>query len=270
MAPYKIRPTSVTIVELEATTGGRLPIRDGHSSSGLIHHDDSMTTADWRRVIVDAADSGIEIVQFVGGESALVHGLVEYALSAALRVDVHSPLVSVSEPMWELFAHPEVSLGVCWYAVDLFQHDEITGIDGSWYMARRNTAEALKAGLVDRVEVALAFGGQSLSAAYSALGRLGAGAASLDLARSLLLGVDLGQQRGRGGNRHVGVTSSGSVVPCVTLGRETSAGNVKDSSLAEILASRQWSDLLAESPTGRTRASCMSTDFLDGVLAVTA
>uniref|UniRef100_UPI0020255946 radical SAM protein n=1 Tax=Frankia sp. CiP1_Cm_nod1 TaxID=2897160 RepID=UPI0020255946 len=73
----------------------------------------TMTAADWRRLIEDAAGHGIEMVQFIGGEPTMhpaFPALVTHSLAAGLRVEVFSNLYRVTPTLWELFSRPGVRL----------------------------------------------------------------------------------------------------------------------------------------------------------------
>jgi hypothetical protein len=65
-----------------------------------------MTTADWLRVLDQAAELGVEMVQFIGGEPTLcpdLPRLVGHALDRGLTAEVFTNL---STELWELFSRP--------------------------------------------------------------------------------------------------------------------------------------------------------------------
>jgi MoaA/NifB/PqqE/SkfB family radical SAM enzyme/transcriptional regulator with XRE-family HTH domain len=260
-----IRSTPVNFVELELTSGCEPPCRRCRSYNGSVHGVDTMTAGHWKQTIDSAAASGVEVIQFAGSKSAVFPDLVEHALSAGVKVDVYSPLVHVSDGMWELFALRAVSLGICWYAADPLQHTEITGTEGSWYQARQNTVKALERGLLPRAEVVTVIDGPSISQARAELNRLGIGAIIIDRARSAFLAAKdrpatLEDLCGGYGDGRAGVTWDGAVVPCVVLGRHLVAGNVKDTPFAEILTSQQWADILALIPSDQPCQGCTRAD----------
>ena len=98
---------------LEVT--GRCNLRCVHcySASGPEGDHGTMSGADWRRTIEEAAALGAERVQFIGGEPTLhpdLASLVRHALSCGLGVEVYSNLARpLPSELWELF---ELS-GVC-------------------------------------------------------------------------------------------------------------------------------------------------------------
>jgi MoaA/NifB/PqqE/SkfB family radical SAM enzyme len=257
----------VTFVELELTSECH-PSRCCHVCNATIRGAAGMGTGHWKQVIASAADAGVELIQFTGGKAALFPDLVEYALSAGVKVDVHSLLVHVSDGMWDLFALLEVSLGICWFAADPLQHAEVTGTEGSWYLARRNTANALDRGLVPRAEVVTLIDGPRISQACAELSRLGISVIHIDHARSAVLAAAdqfpaLEDPCAGCGDGRAGVTWYGAVVPCVVLARTLAAGNVKDTPFADIVNGPGWKGVLASIPRGQTRRMCVGADYIE-------
>lgn len=81
------------------------------------------------RVLDQAVDLDVEMVQFIGGEPTLypgLTGLVEHALGCGLQVEVFSNLVHVSDELWEVFSRPGVSLATSYYSDDPDQHAAVT------------------------------------------------------------------------------------------------------------------------------------------------
>jgi MoaA/NifB/PqqE/SkfB family radical SAM enzyme len=261
-------PVPVTLVELELTSDCRPPCQRCDSYHGTIHSADTVTIGQWQKVIAGAADLAVELVRFTGARSALFPDLVEYALSLGVKVDVHSPLVHVAEGMWELFARPGVSLGICWYAADALQHAEITETEGSWYRARQNAVKALDRGLAPRAEVVTVIDGQRIRHARAELHRLGIDVITLDRARSAFLAFD-GRLPGQAGLcagcgiGRAGVTWYGAVVPCIVLGRHLTVGNVKNSPFADILSGPRWAEVVASIPRAGTPGMCTGADHVE-------
>lgn len=86
-----------------------------YASSGPSGSHGSMTGSDWVRVLDQAADLRVEMVEFIGGEPTLYPGLkalIEHALRRGLTVEVFSNLVRVTDELWEVFSRPRVSLVV--------------------------------------------------------------------------------------------------------------------------------------------------------------
>src|SRR5258708_4092159 len=100
---------------------GRCQLRCAHcyADSGPWGDHGTMTLADWRRMIDEAAALGAPQVQFIGGEPTLHPGLPElirYALGRNLRVEVFSNLVRVTPELWDVFSLPGVSLATSYYS----------------------------------------------------------------------------------------------------------------------------------------------------------
>ena len=114
----------------------------------------SMMAQDWIRVLNDAAELNVEMVQFIGGEPTLhpdLPLLVRHARSRGLLVEVFTNLVHVREDVWESFALPGVSLATSYYSSLSGVHDGITGKRASHSRTRANIARAIERGIRLRV-----------------------------------------------------------------------------------------------------------------------
>ena len=236
-------PPGVDFLWLEIT--GRCQLACGHcyaDSSPQGSHG-AMTAADWKAVIDSAAEVGVDMVQFIGGEPTLhpdLPGLVAYALAAGLTAEVFTNLLHVSERMWEVFAQPGVRLATSYYASDPARHDEVTGRAGSHSRTRANIAEAVRRGIPLRVGL-LADTGGDVEAARAELESLGVANIRVDQVRAVGRGGVGGTAStcGRCGHGRAAVRADGAVTPCVfTRGMVT--GNVLTDSLGKILADPRW------------------------------
>ena len=122
----EISPDGIpSFLELEITQFCQLKCAHCYSESGPHGGHGTMTTADWEKLIDQAAALGIETVQFIGGEPTLdpdLPLLMRHALGAGLNVDVYTNLVHVTPELWELFSLPGVSIGFSWYSADPGKH----------------------------------------------------------------------------------------------------------------------------------------------------
>jgi MoaA/NifB/PqqE/SkfB family radical SAM enzyme len=115
-----------------------------------------MTTADWQRVIDEAAGLGVAIVQFIGGEPTLHRDLPElmsHAVARGVQVEVFSNLVHVTPMLWEMFERPGVKLACSYYSDEAAQHAAVTRRSGSHARTRANIVEALRRSIPLRVGV---------------------------------------------------------------------------------------------------------------------
>ncbi|MEV7908068.1 radical SAM protein, partial [Streptomyces anulatus] len=90
----------------------------------------SMTAPDWMRMIDEAAEIGVRLVQFIGGEPTghkALPALIGHALATGVKVEVYSNLVRVSDTMWKIFSQPGVQLATSFCTDDARQHMLITG-----------------------------------------------------------------------------------------------------------------------------------------------
>ena len=148
--------TDLSFVWLEITGRCQLECRHCYADSGPGGGHGSMTAADWRRVIDQSVELGVEMVQFIGGEPTLhpdLPDLLGYALAAGVEVEVFSNLAHVTPALWELFAQPGVHLACSYYSDRAGQHAAITGRAGSYARTRANIGEAVRRSIPLRVGV---------------------------------------------------------------------------------------------------------------------
>lgn len=253
-----MEPTS--FLWLEVTGRCQLECVQCYADSGPSGTHGSMTRADWVRVLDEAADLGVEMVQFIGGEPTLypdLAPLIEYALARGLAVEVFSNLVHVTDEMWEVFARPRVSLATSYYSDDPAQHAAVTGRP-SYPRTKANIAEAVRRGIPLRAGVIDLGGGQRAGAARTELVELGVPEIGYDRVRQVGRGVrdreaSAEQLCGHCGDGVAAISPDGAVWPCV-FSRWLPVGNVLDDALATILAGTEAERVrgeLAEAFAGR-------------------
>jgi MoaA/NifB/PqqE/SkfB family radical SAM enzyme len=204
-----------------------------------------MTSADWRRVIDEAAGVGVGMVQFIGGEPTLypdLPELLDHALAAGLEVEVFSNLVHVTPSLWEHFAQPGVQLACSYYSDDAAQHAAVTGRAGSHARTRANIVKALARSIPLRVGVIDLQNGQRAEQAVAELEALGVTNVGYDRLRQVGRGVrdqqpSMDQLCGHCASDVLAVAPDGTVWPCV-FSRWLPVGNLRTASLPEILAGR--------------------------------
>ncbi len=273
---------STPFVALEVT--GRCQLRCTHcyAGSGPEGTHGRMGTADWMRVIDDAAQLGAPLVQLIGGEPTLhpdLAALVEYALDRRMDVEVYSNLVSVPAGLWPVMERPGVRLATSYYAPTSDGHDAVTGRRGSHERTLRNIREARRRGIPVRVGVIQVDEGQDAAGAAAQMKALGAERVRVDRMREVGRGVRTGQPGveqlcGRCADGRLAVSPDGDVWPCV-FSRWLVVGNVLDRSLGEVDAdaagvrselgaacSRPRPLIYADSDSGCTPSPC--TPIIDG------
>jgi sulfatase maturation enzyme AslB (radical SAM superfamily) len=204
----------------------------------------TMTTDDWRRVIDDAAELGVEMVQFIGGEPTVHPGLpelIDHALGRGLAVEVFSHLAHVTAELWEVFSRPGVSLATSYYSDNPAEHEAITQRRGSYADTKTNIAEAIRRGIPLRAGVIDLGDGQRAEQAQTELVDLGVPSIGYDRLRQVGRGVRADQASveqlcGRCGDGVAAISPDGAVWPCV-FSRWLPIGSVLEAELATILAS---------------------------------
>jgi MoaA/NifB/PqqE/SkfB family radical SAM enzyme len=215
-----------------------------------------MTGADWRSVIRQAADLAVPMVQFIGGEPTLhpqFADLLSYAIEAGLAIEVYTNLTRVRDSWWDLFAYPRVSLATSYYSDDPGQHDTITGQRGSHARTRANIAEAVRRGIPLRAGIITVREGQRAAQAHADLEALGVTRIGSDRLRHLGRAAGAGQPDtselcGKCGHGIAAILPSGNVTPCV-MARWLTAGNVRQTPLADILAGPAMATAIAVIPS---------------------
>lgn len=259
-----------SFLELEFTTYCQLACVHCLSDSGPQGDTGTMTAGDWEKTINQAAALGVATVQFIGGEPTLdprLPRLTRHALRAGLAVDIYTNLVHITDQMWRLFQLPGVSLGFSWYAADPAKHAEVTGSRGSYARTKANLCAALQRGIPVRAGIVDVVEGQGIEEAVAELRRLGVTSIRVDRARRIGRAAEgqpprISELCGRCGRDRAAIGRDGSVTPCV-LGRFLVAGNVRDTSLADILNGNRWREIVATVPSQNACLTCTPADSND-------
>ena len=251
------------LLELELTGRCQLRCRHCYADSGPSGTDGAMTANDWQRVIADAADLGVGMVQFIGGEPSLhsaFRQLVAQAINAGLRVEVFSNLVHVTKACWDLYSHPRVSLATSYYSDTAAEHQAVTGRRGSHARTRANIAEAVRRKIPIRAGIIDVVAGQRVEQARAELQAMGVPRIGIDRLRGVGRGAGGGGRPsmvelcGRCGHRCAAITPNGDVLPCA-LARWMQVGSVRQQPLGEILDGPAWRACVATIP-GPHAAAC--------------
>jgi MoaA/NifB/PqqE/SkfB family radical SAM enzyme len=240
-------------VWLEITGKCQLSCTHCYAESGPTGTHGTMTGDDWRRVIDQAADLGVRLVQFIGGEPTMhpdLPGLVDHALQRRVEVEVFSNLVHVDAELWDTFTRPGVRLATSFYSDNPDQHAEVTKRRGSHARTKANIAEALRRSIPLRVGVAEVSDGQRVTQAQQQLAALGVTQIDTDHLRQVGRGVrtqapDVSQLCGACARGKVAVSPTGEVWPCV-FARWMPIGNVRSTPLAEIVTDDRMDAVLSQ------------------------
>jgi MoaA/NifB/PqqE/SkfB family radical SAM enzyme len=226
---------------LELTGRCQLLCSHCYAQAGPRRAQGSMMSADWMRVIDQAADLGTSTVQMIGGEPLLHPHLPQFVLQAltkGLAVEVYSNLYAVPPSLWERFERPGVSLATSVYSGRSDEHDGITGRVGSHQRTMSNIREAHRRGIPVRVGIVVMQEGQDVAGALGAVRALGVDDVRVDRLRQVGRGVrdaepGVDQLCGACATGRLAILPDGEVTPCV-FARWLVVGNVRLSSLAEI------------------------------------
>ncbi len=199
-----------------------------------------MSAADWRRVLDEAAELGVNDVQLIGGEPTLhpdLPDLIRHALGRGLAVEVYSNLVRVTGKLWEVFELPGVRLATSYYSADAAQHDAVTG-RRSHDRTVASIREALRRGIPLRVGMVEVDKGQEVDAAAAELRMLGVEHVSVDRLRQVGRGVrdrapGVDQLCGHCADGTLAVSPTGDVWLC-PIARWLVIGNVRVASLGAL------------------------------------
>lgn len=290
--------SALSFVWLEITGRCQLECAHCYAGSGPNGGHGSMETADWVRVIDQAAAAGVRRVQFIGGEPTLhpeLPLLVRHAVLRGLAVEVFSNLVHVRPEHWAVFELPGVRLATSWYSDDPEQHAAIVGRP-THARTLANVVEARRRGIALRAGVIDLGGGQRTGQAREQLVELGVPRVGSDRVRGLGRGEQLagladafagacapdaeepggvveracpppaprgraGELCGRCGDGSAAVLPDGSVTPCV-MARWAAAGSVHRSTLADATATMPEvrGELLAAGMPDRAGRGCKPDD----------
>ncbi|GEB57149.1 radical SAM protein [Streptomyces gardneri] len=233
-----------------------------YAEAGPTQGHGSMTAEDWHRLIDEAASLGTSTVQFIGGEPTLYPDftqLVEHALRAGLNVRVHSNLYKVRDEHWPLFESSQVSVATTYHSDVAAEHDAITGRAGSHAATRAAIVKAVRRGVKLRVAIVDHGHGQRAEQARAEMQALGVTAA-VDKVRAVGraaggLVPSTSALCGRCGNGKAAILPDGRVAPC-EIGRFLATGSVRETSLASVLASPEWTRARESVPARTSTDPC--------------
>ena len=244
---------SVHTLELEITGACQLECTHCLTESSPQAGHGTMTAADWRTVIEDAAAVGVRQVQLIGGEpTAYPHWreLGELALSRGLDVEVYSNLLRVNARGWEFFRKTGVSLATSYYSDRAEEHERITSTRGSHARTRANIRTAVERGVRIRVSVIEVLPDQRVRQACDDLRSLGVQRIGTDRVRAVGRGVPHGGVPdpdtlcGECAQQRAAVLPNGDLAGCV-MSRFLPCGNVHEKPLAALLDGPEWQQLVA-------------------------
>jgi MoaA/NifB/PqqE/SkfB family radical SAM enzyme len=219
---------------------------DSRPSNPLI---DRMATADWTRVLDQAAELGCRAVQFIGGEPTLhpsICDLIRHAYSNNFEmIEVFTNATGLRPEFIECVHKCEAQIATSFYSDDGAVHDRITTRSGSFLQTVRGIKSVIDAGIPIRVGlIEMVDNNGHTDRAKSFLSTLGVKNIGLDHARRIgraNASVELDPINELCGACWMGklcVTPSGDTYPCI-MARCQSVGSVLTHSVAEIISGTQ-------------------------------
>jgi MoaA/NifB/PqqE/SkfB family radical SAM enzyme len=230
------------MIWLDLTRACQLECAHCYNSSGPTGGHGTMSRDDWMRVVDQAANAGVQLVQLIGGEPTLhpdALDIARRALAAGLHVEVFSNLVHVSDAWWELLAHPRVSVATSYYSNILDRHNAVTGRPASHRHTRANIVRAVEQGVRLRVSI-ITPDGAGVDATRTELETLGVTRIGVDRVRPFGRGSPAQENSVAGlcggcGDGRAAIGPDGTVSPCV-MSAWMGVGNAQEEPLAGILA----------------------------------
>jgi radical SAM protein with 4Fe4S-binding SPASM domain len=252
--------SDLSFLWLEVTGECQLSCTHCYADSGPGRGHGAMRTDDWHRVIDEATQLSVRMVQFIGGEPTLhpqFADLVRHALDNGVVVEVFSNLSHVPAATWSLLERRGVQLATSYYSDRPDEHEAITRGRGSHARTRTNIAEAVRRSIPLRVGLIDVGDQQRVRQAREELADLGVTNVGVDHVRHVGRGTgsgpavsELSQLCGACGHGKLAVSPDGEVWPCV-FARSMPIGNVRRASLADILTS----------PATRSARTTLGTGF---------
>lgn len=231
----------------------------------------SMATKDWIRVLTEAANLGVEFVDFIGGEPTLhpdIGLLIATATELGINVGIYTNGTTIKNELWNVLAQNNVRMAFSYYATKAEIHDVVTTRQGSHQKTRAAIIRAVELGLQVRVGVIEIPGvnDDTIEATIAQIRALGVKNVGSDRMRGFGRGVvsldairdPFKELCGACGNTKMAIDYNGDVYPCV-FSKFTQLGNVNTglSILAEGATMQRFLERLnVEHPERATDGEC--------------
>ena len=259
--PHTERKQKLSFVWLDLTRACQALCDMCYNDSGPKGTHGTMTREDWLSALSQVADLGARQVQFIGGEPTMHPNLAElinHALDLGLAVEVFSNLIHIRPGLWPVLRQRGVTMATSYFSDQAEQHDAITHHRGAYQRTKANIKTAVRYGIPLRAGIIDTRDGQHVQEAKAELIALGVTRIGSDKARGIGRGAaghgsgtacnTPAQLCGRCAHGRAAILPSGEVSGCVMSGGMATAGNVRTTPLAAILASPEWNALAAAIP----------------------
>lgn len=212
---------------------------------------DVLTTADYVRLLHEAADLGCRQVQFIGGEPTAhrdLQFLIETAKGLGYEfIEVYTNATRLSSELANCIESNGVAVAVSFYSKDAATHDRITQRIGSHSATLSNIRDLKRRGVSLRAGIiAMPANQDSVDDTYEFLSDLGIEQIGVDRVRNVGRGgditdaecSDLGDLCGSCWRGSLCVSPDGSVSPCI-MSKGLGLASVLNTSLLEIVDSER-------------------------------
>jgi MoaA/NifB/PqqE/SkfB family radical SAM enzyme len=266
-----------SLLWLELTGRCQLLCDHCYADSGPHRDHGAMKVADWLRVIDQAAQLGVPMVQLIGGEPTLhpeLPTLTQAALDRGMGVEIYSNLVRVTPGLWHTFEQPGVQLATSYYSSLPEAHNAVTR-RASHAKTLGNIREAIGRNIPLRVSVIELGPSQRVETAQAELRAIGVTQIGVDRLRHVGRGIEKGRKQfgpsqdqlcGACAEGKLAVSPNGDVWPCV-FSRWLTIGNVRQCSLADL--DQQAEGIrheLRASFTARSKSPCLPPNPCEPVI----
>lgn len=263
MTPAENVPVALPLRQLALEITGKCNLTCSHcyaESGPRLSLRGEMATADWLRLIDEAAELGCRDLSFIGGEPTLhpdLPAMIERAAGRGFeRIEVFTNATRLRPALLATLQHHGVRLAASFYSADPAVHEAITGVKGSWRQTVAGLEAALAAGLEVRIGVVeMAENAGQAAETLAFLRSLGVAEIRVDRLRGVGRGSGPAQDAGGEGAENYSalcgqcwkgklcVTSSGATFPC-ELARRTNVGQAK-LGLGRLLGERKLAEFRA-------------------------
>ncbi|MCZ6689895.1 MAG: PqqD family peptide modification chaperone [Planctomycetota bacterium] len=260
--PILRRKHTLDFLWIELTAVCNLQCVHCYAEAGRAPRPDEFSTADWTRVLEEAAELGCRQVQFTGGDPTIYPDLFPLILKAKdlgfSFIEIFTNALLLDDEKIRFLAENDVHVAVSFYSHDPAIHDRVTVKKGSWEQTSRSIRKLVESGISTRVGVVvMRLNEDGLEQTLEYVRSLGVKNVKVDTIRPTGRGVDPNLRPKNWANEQtspkfglnccgeklsfnscwsgkIAVESRGKVIPCI-FSRDKVAGDLSRQSLREVV-----------------------------------
>jgi MoaA/NifB/PqqE/SkfB family radical SAM enzyme len=242
---HKSVQSPLSFLWLEITGRCNLSCVHCYAESGPSGRPDRLGTERWLSLMAEAAELGVQQIQFIGGEPTIHRDFAKFVMFASdlgFDIEVYSNLTHVNPGLWDLFQERHIRLATSFYSHDANAHDAVTQGRGSQTRTLSNIRAAIEHGLQLRVGIVEVNENQDVGATADYLRDIGVRHVGIDRSRGVGragtqdTAASAQELCGQCTRSRLAIDPDGWAYPCV-FSRWLPAGNVRDRGLEEIASS---------------------------------